>query len=139
WAPSGDIAIDGEGPPALVGIYPAGYYTHGLSSVLNGTLRSPLVAQRKFISFQVLGGKTAAVRLVSNNCQLDYIHYKALTKNEWSWIKLKVPVDSASLRTYAELMTKFDNPKFPDQLGTLGGDTHNDRTPWAQAAADPRS
>jgi hypothetical protein len=76
---------------------------------------------------------------VSNNCQLDYINYKALTKNEWSWVKFKIPADATSLRTYAELMTKFDNPKFPDQLGTLGGDDHNDRVPWEKAAADPRS
>ncbi len=133
----GALAVDEASGMAL---YPAGLYTHLLSSKLNGTLRSPnLPAGKKYISFQVLGGKTAAVRLVSNNCQLDYIHYKALTKNDWSWIKLKIPADAASLRTYAELMTKFDNPKFPDQLGTLGGDTHNERVPWEKAAADPRS
>src|SRR5262249_52027336 len=52
---------------------------------------------------------------------------------------LSVPAESAALGTYAELMTKFDNPKFPDQLGTLGGDSSNQRVPWEQAAADPRS
>jgi len=30
--------------------------------------------------------------------------------------------DRVGLRTYAELMTMFDNPKFPDQLSALGGD-----------------
>jgi hypothetical protein len=139
-AAPGDIVIACEGEGALTAIQPAGAYTHGLSSRLNGALRSPQVpAGKKYISFRVLGGKTAAVRLVANNCQLDYIHYKALTRNEWSWIKLKIPADAQGLRTYAELMTKFDNPKFPDQLGTLGGDTHNDRIPWEQAAADPHS
>jgi hypothetical protein len=136
----GEIAVECQGDGAVVGVYPAGYYTNGLSSKLNGTLRSPqLPVGKKYISFQALGNKTAAVRLVSNNCQLDYIHYRALTKNEWSWFKLKIPADAESLRTYAELMTKFDNPKFPDQLGTLGGDDHNDRIPWEKAAADSRS
>jgi hypothetical protein len=44
-----------------------------------------------------------------------------------------------SLWPYAELMTKFDNPKFPDQLGTLGGDDANMQVPWEKAAADRRS
>src|SRR5207244_102449 len=35
-------------------------------------------------------------------------------------------------------MTKFDNPKFPDQLGSLGSGKDY-RVPWEQAAADPRS
>jgi hypothetical protein len=135
----GLLAIHGEGGP-LASIYPSGLYTHGLSSKLNGTLRSPqLPAGKKYISFHVLGGKTAAVRLVSNNCQLNYANYKALTKDEWSWIKMPIPDDAATLRTYAELLTKFDNPKFPDQLGTLGGDTYNARVPWAEAARDPHS
>jgi hypothetical protein len=139
-ASPGMLALEAAGTGPLASLYPAGLYTHALSSKLNGTLRSPnLPAGKKYISFRVLGGKTAAVRLVSNNCQLDYINYKALTKNEWSWVKFKVPADATSLRTYAELMTKFDNPKYPDQLGTLGGDDHNDRVPWEKAAVDPRS
>ncbi len=135
-----ELAVDCDGPGVLTGLYPAGVYTHGLSSKLNGTLRSPPVpAGKKYISFRVLGGKTAAVRLVSNNCQLNYVNYKALTKNEWAWVRFQVPKDVGSLHCYAELITKFDNPKFPDQLGTLGGDSHNDRVPWEQAVADPRS
>jgi hypothetical protein len=139
-APAGDFAVDCAGVGVLSAIHPAGLYTHGLSSKLNGTLRSPpLPTGKKYVSFHALGGKTAAVRVVSNNCQLNYVNYKALTKNEWAWFKFQVPDDVASLHSYAELMTKFDNPKYPDQLGTLGGDDHNDRTPWEQAAADPRS
>jgi len=37
------------------------------------------------------------------------------------------------------MLTKFNNPKFPDQLGTIGGAKKNDRVPWSEAAADPRS
>src|SRR4029450_5607458 len=49
------------------------------------------------------------------------------------------PEERESLRTYAELMTMLDNPKFPDQLSALGGDTANYRLPWDKAAENPRS
>lgn len=135
---SGDFALV-SGDAVLAGIYPAGTYTHLISQRLNGALRSPPLPARKYISFQALGGNTSAVRLVSNNCQLNYANYRALTRAELEWKRFAIPPDHVSLRTYAELMTKFDNPKFPDQLGTLGGDTGNARVPWHEAAADPRS
>jgi hypothetical protein len=138
-AGSGDFALAPSGTAVLSAVYPAGTYTHLLSAKLNGALRSPVLPARRFISFHVLGGKTSAVRLVSNNCQLNYVNYRALTRDEFEWKRFAIPADAPSLRTYAELMTKFDNPKFPDQLGTLGGDSGNARVPWEQAAADPRS
>src|SRR5262249_8603546 len=53
-------------------------------------------------------------------------------------VRLAISGDGVGLRQYAELMTKFNNPKFPDQLGALGGgDTH--RVPWEQAETDARS
>src|SRR5207249_541112 len=63
---SGDFAIPSVSPKAISAILPAGAYTHVLSERLNGTLRSPnLTAAKKYISFQVLGDRAAAVRLVS--------------------------------------------------------------------------
>ena len=79
------------------------------------------------------------MRLVSNNCQLNYRNYQALTTDELQWVTFEPPDDSESLRVYAELMTMFDNPKFPDQLSALGGDKANYRLPWEKAAANPRS
>lgn len=141
---AGDFAVSSDGDKFTTSILPAGAYTNVLSSRLNGTLRSPvlsatLAAGKKSISFRVRGEKTSAVRLVSNNCQLNYANYKALTSNDWAWVTFPIPENAASLRIYAELMTKFDNPKFPDQLGTLGGDKVNDRVPFEKAAADPHS
>jgi hypothetical protein len=139
-APSGDFASALDGDAAVTAIYPAGSYTHLLSTRLNGVLRSPLLpATKKYVSFHALGGKTSAVRLVSNNCQLNYVNYKALTKNEFEWKRFPIGDEANGLRTYAELLTKFDNPKFPDQLGTLGGDTLNSRVPWEEAMRDPHS
>jgi len=137
---SGEFTVAHEGDNVVRQILTAGRYTHVLSEKLNGTLRSPVIGDGKsHISFQVLGEKTSAVRLVSNNCQLNYANYRALTSPQPTWVTFKVPSNAEMLRTFAELVTKFDNPKFPDQLGTLGGDKTNDRIPWSEAATDPRS
>lgn len=137
---SGELALGGEGETIVTAVLPAGCFTHTISDKLNGTLRSPLIsAGKKHISFEVLGQQSSAVRLVSNNCQLNYKNYRALISNDLGWITFSLPDNRDSLRMFAELMTKFDNPKFPDQLSSLGGDSANYRLPWEKAAADPRS
>ena len=137
---SGDFALHPEGDALVRAILPAGRFTHALSDKFNGTLRSPVLPLgKKHISFQVIGQRSSAVRLVSNNCQLNYKNYKALTSADWQWITFSPPAEREQLRTYAELMTMFDNPKFPDQLSALGGDGGNYRLPWEKAAENPRS
>lgn len=137
---NGEFVPAAEGERVVSAILPAGAYTHVLSDKFNGTLRSPvLTTDKKWISFRVSGQRSSAVRLVSNNCQLNYKNYKALISTEPQWITFPVPEDCQSLRVYAELMTMFDNPKFPDQLGQLGGDKMDYRIPWEKAAANPRS
>jgi len=137
---SGDFALHPEGDTLVRAVLPAGRFTHVLSDKLNGTLRSPVLSVgKKHISFQVLGQRSSAVRLVSNNCQLNYKNYRALTSADLHWETFSPPDDRDSLRTYAELMTMFDNPKFPDQLSALGGDKENYRLPWEKAAENPRS
>ncbi|HVX12951.1 MAG TPA: PSD1 and planctomycete cytochrome C domain-containing protein [Pirellulales bacterium] len=136
----GEFTLEPQGESLIQSVLPAGLYTHALSQKLNGTLRSAVLPQdKKKISFQVVGQRSSAVRLVSNNCQLNYVNYRALTSAGWQWITFSLPDDCASLRTYAELMTMFDNPKFPDQLSALGGDNANYKLPWDKAAEDPRS
>ncbi len=141
---AGDFVVALDGDKVIAKVLQTGLHTHALSAKLNGSLRSKsltneLTQRKKFISFRVMGKNSSAVRLVNNNCQLNYANYRALTSDDWKWVTFKIPDDRDAYNTYAELMTKFDNPKFPDQLGTLGGDTKNDRIPWEQAAADPRS
>ncbi len=137
---SGEFALSAEGDAVVKSVLPAGAFTHTLSEKLNGTLRSPLLTGgKKHISFQVMGQRSSALRLVSNNCQLNYTNYRALTSGELRWFTFPLPAESASIRIYAELMTMFDNPKFPDQLSALGGDRENYKLPWEQAAANPRS
>ncbi|MBI1915435.1 MAG: PSD1 domain-containing protein [Planctomycetes bacterium] len=137
---AGDFIVRLEGEALVKSVLPAGCFTHALSDRLNGTLRSPVLSgTKKYISFEVLGRRSSAVRLVSNNCQLNYRNYRALTSDDWQWVTFPLPEERDNLRVYAELMTMFDNPKFPDQLSALGGDTGNYRLPWEQAAANPRS
>ena len=137
---TGDFVLQNEGDRLVKSILAAGLYTHLLSEKLNGTLRSAVLPPgKKKISFKVIGERSSAVRLVSNNCQLNYVNYRALTSDSWQWITFSVPDDRGSLRTYAELMTMFDNPKFPDQLSALGGDKANYKLPWDKAAENPRS
>lgn len=137
---SGEFAVNSTGETVVAGIFPAGCYTNAISDRLNGALRSPIIpAGKKHLSLQVVGQRSSAVRLVSNNCQLNYKNYKALTKGELEWFTFELPEDVASLRAYAELMTMFDNPKFPDQLSALGGDTGNYKLPWDKAAENPSS
>lgn len=138
--PTGELVLHPEGDLLVRAVLPAGRFTHVLSDKLNGTLRSPVLPLGKAkISFQVVGQRSSAVRLVSNNCQLNYTNYRALTSSELTWVTFSPPDERESLRTYAELMTMFDNPKFPDQLSSLGGDKDNYRMPWDKAAANPRS
>ena len=137
---SGDFSLHADGDALVKAIQPAGFFTNALSEKLNGTLRSGVLPTgKKNISFQVMGQRSSAVRLVSNHCQLNYKNYRALTSSELQWVTFSPPDDRDSLRTYAELMTMLDNPKFPDQLSALGGDKDNYRLPWEQAAANPRS
>lgn len=137
---SGDFSLHADGEALVKVIQPAGCFTNSLSEKLNGTLRSGVLLNgKKNISFQVMGQRSSAVRLVSNHCQLNYKNYRALTSSDLQWVTFSPPDDRDSLRTYAELMTMLDNPKFPDQLSALGGDKDNYRLPWDQAAANPRS
>ena len=137
---AGEFIVPFDGDNLVQSILPAGRYTHALSAKLNGTLRSPtLVNGKKYISFEVLGQRSSAVRLVSNNCQLNYANYRALTSPGLQWVTFTIPEDREVLQTYAELMTMFDNPKFPDQLSALGGDGANYKLPWDKAAENPRS
>ncbi|HEV7226764.1 MAG TPA: DUF1549 domain-containing protein, partial [Pirellulales bacterium] len=137
---SGDFVVAPEGDSLVKTILPAGCFTNDLSDKLNGTLRSPVLPSgKKHVSFQVVGQRSSALRLVSNNCQLNYVNYRALTSDQLQWITFSPPEDRESLRTYAELLTMFDNPKFPDQLSALGGDKENYKLPWDKAAENPRS
>jgi len=139
-ANAGDLALSGSGDSIVSHLLPAGIHSHLLTARLGGSFRSPILhTTRKHLSLQVLGNERAVVRIVSNNCQLNYVNYKVLQSDTPTWITFEPAADNQKLRAYIELVTKFYNPKFPDQLATIGGAKENDRVPWDQVADDPRS
>src|SRR5262249_49660271 len=95
----GDFAPSSGGDPIVTAVLPAGLFTHAESDRLNGTLRSPIPPRgAKHISFRVMGRHGSAVRLVSNNCQLNYKNYRGLTSDELQWVTFALPEDIDSLR-----------------------------------------
>lgn len=70
-SPAGSFAVAGEGGSAVTGIYPAGIYTHLISSKHNATLASPYhVAKGDFSFVNALGGG-GALRMSARNYPLD--------------------------------------------------------------------
>jgi hypothetical protein len=139
-AGGGDFVVAHEGDAAVKGLLSAGVFTFALSDKLNGALRSPTLRRTHAkVSFEALGGRFSLTRLVFNNCQLNYNHQHSLHHDDWSWVTIDFPDHTAELHPYAELLTFWDNPKFPDPLGTLGKDTENQREPFETHAKNPRT
>lgn len=136
----GDLALATEGESVVKTLLSPGLFTFAVSDRMNGALRSPpLRRDHSKISFEVVGGRFSLARLVFNNCQLNYNHQHSIHHDTWSWITIDFPDKTDALLPYAELLTFWDNPKFPDPLGTLGKDIENQRQPFATHAANPRT
>jgi hypothetical protein len=141
-ARAGDFSVATEGEELLSSLLPAGCFTHTLSDRLNGAVRSPPLprAAGKRLSIEVMGQHASAVRLVTHNCQLNTTHYQSLAADALEWLTFQLPEDPTAYHIYVELMTKFDNPKFPDPVEKASRkDKENYRVPWDIAAANPRS
>ena len=139
-AKSGDFTVAHEGGAAVKEVLPAGVYTFALSDKLNGALRSPTLKRgHGKVSFEVMGGRFSLARLVFNNCQLNYKYQQSLHHDDWTWLTIDFPENTDAMLPYAELLTYWDNPKFPDPLGTLGKDTVNQRGPYEEHAKNPRT
>lgn len=135
---SGDIAIARDGDRLVKAVLPSGLYTFAVSDRMNGALRSPTLKRtHKKISFEVLGGRFSLARIVFNNCQFNYNHQHSIHHDQWTWITIDFPENTDQLTPYIELLTYWDNPKFPDPLGTLGKDTENQRSTFDEHSKDP--
>lgn len=129
-----------DGSNAVKAVLSSGLFTFALSDRLNGALRSPTLPRtRAKISFEVVGGRFSLARMVFNNCQLNYTHQHSIHHDAWSWVTVNFSEKTDELHPYAELLTFWDNPKFPDPLGTLGKDTENQREPFDTHAKNPRT
>ncbi|WP_395744104.1 DUF1549 and DUF1553 domain-containing protein [Prosthecobacter sp.] len=137
---SGDFAVACEGGSAVKAVLPAGAFTFALSDKLNGALRSPpLKRTQGNVSFEVVGGHNSLARLVFNNCQLS-AHQKSLHHQDWTWLTVPFPGGTDDLHPYAELMTFWDNPKFPEPQGDgTDKDSGVQRGTWSEHAKNPRT
>jgi hypothetical protein len=147
---AGDFALHHDGDALFKAVLPAGCFTHTLSDRLNGALRSPVLpapnnepgaVRGTRISFEVLGQHHSDVKLVTHHCQLaDDVRWQRLGDDRLSWVTFKMPEDPVAVHAYAELTTKFDNPKFPDPIIKGNSKDKEDyRIPWDKAVASPRS
>lgn len=135
-----DFSITHEGDSAVKNVLPRGIFTGSLSEKMNGALRSPTLTKlRGKVSFEVIGGGFSLARIVFNNCQLNYAHQHSLHHPQWTWITVDCPEGLEALQPYIELLTYWDNPKFPDPLGTLSKDVENQRLPYEEHAKNPRT
>ncbi|MDP1561151.1 MAG: DUF1553 domain-containing protein [Pirellulaceae bacterium] len=86
---AGEFAISAEPALALVGIYPAGYYSHGLSAKLAARLTSTnlqlTVPQNMWL--QVIGDRDASLRYVVRDYPRDGTIYpiERLNGQAWRW------------------------------------------------------
>ncbi|NIP94672.1 MAG: DUF1553 domain-containing protein [Akkermansiaceae bacterium] len=120
---AGEFALTRDGDSIVDAILPAGLHTNVTSDQLNGSLRSPwLPARRKFISLQLRGERRSMVRTVVDSCGLNEfagggLDYLAGGRVRWKTFPTSA---GASLRSFVELTTRSDNPRWPDRPGRAG-------------------
>ena len=115
----GDFALSTTARELVRGVYPAGMFSHLLSSRLNGAIRSPYIPKdKKFVSLRVVGGQLAAWRGIVDNCMLGE-NYTVLDSDSLSWVKIPNKHEEKDLPFYVELVSKHDNPRLPDRPGRV--------------------
>lgn len=111
----GDLTIHAVGDQIVKSVLPSGIFTHRISDRLNGALRSPyLPKDKKFISFEIMGGKLAARRMIIDHCIIGD-HYKLLNSDRFSWVKMPIKANKEPFPVYVELVTRYGNPRLPER------------------------
>lgn len=122
---AGDFAVAYEGEQIVASILPAGLHTNVTSDKLNGSLRSPwLPTEKKFVSLQLRGDRRSMVRIVIDSCGLNEfagggLDYLAGAGGRTKW-KTFSTSPAPSQRSFIELTTRSDNPRWPDRPGRAG-------------------
>ena len=120
---AGEFTLKHDGDQIVAAVLPAGLYTNATSDRLNGSLRSPWVpTEKKFISVQLVGDGRSMIRPVVDSCGLNEfagggLEYLAGRATRWK----RLPTSAGgSHRSFIELTTKSDNPRWPDRPGRAG-------------------
>ncbi len=117
---TGEIAVATRGSNAVAGLLMSGLYTHRISDRLNGTLQSPWIpTHRKYVSLQFQGGGLSMIRAVVDSCVLNEFagggaEYVSHTPLRWKTFPTH---DGPHHRSYLDLTTTADNPRWPDRPG----------------------
>lgn len=120
---AGEFTLTHEGDQVVAAVLPTGLYTNVISDRLNGSLRSPWVpSKKKYISLQLVGDGRSMVRPVVDSCGLNEfagggLQYLAGGSTHWK----RLPTSAGgSHRSFIEMSTKLDNPRWPDRPGRAG-------------------
>lgn len=120
---AGEFTLTHEGDQVVAAVLPAGLYTNLTSDRLNGSLRSPWIpTNRKYISVQLVGDGRSMIRPVVDTCGLNEfagggLQYLAGGVTTWKQLPTSA---GGSHRSFIELVTKSDNPRWPDRPGRAG-------------------
>jgi hypothetical protein len=110
---AGAFAVAAEGPDVLLGIYPAGTYSHLLSSKDRGVLLSPhvVLSDKQDLWLQVAGDGGAAARYVVQNYPRDgsVFPIAALSGGRWHWQRFGLDYWTGD-RIHVEFATAADQP-----------------------------
>ena len=112
-SPAGEFAVAPEGEQALSGIYPAGVYTHLLSSRHRGILQSAhfSLAGEYELWFRVLGGGGAKLRYAVQDYPRSGTVFPIteIKSDTWSWSRLDLSYWDGD-RVHLDLYTGQDAP-----------------------------
>ncbi|MCC6586085.1 MAG: PSD1 domain-containing protein [Bryobacterales bacterium] len=118
-SPPGEFAVSPDGDSIVSEVFPSGWYSHTISEKLNASLRSSVLPKdKKFVTLELLGGKVGAIRTVIDNGQIGEV-YQTIDKPRLGYLRLSTQDKAKNLPVYLELLTKHDNPRFPDRPGRL--------------------
>jgi hypothetical protein len=106
--PSGDFAVPADGDQAISGVFPAGLFTHTLSQRMDGSIQSPWLPAKGFVSLRVMGGRNGVAREIPDHRQLTDSGRDL--KPELGWVTFGR--NSRDEWVYLELITKLHNPRW---------------------------
>ncbi len=109
---AGEFAVEPSGDMALTGIYPAGVYSHGLSTKHAARLTSPDIHLdgEYELCLQVIGaGKSAMRYVVQNYPRNGTVYPVAELPNDWAWQRFDVSYWNGD-EVHIELTTARDAP-----------------------------
>ena len=118
---AGSLAIAPEGDRIIAGIYPAGVYSHLLSSKDRGVLLSPrfMLDEKYNLWLRIAGDGGSVARYVVQNYPRDGSVYPVtrLSGGQWRWVKLGLDYWQGD-RIHVEVTTAADQPVLADVNAT---------------------